>query len=142
MAGSGRGRGGLSRSSVAIARWQGEADDWIGEFTKEREALNRPSASEVPPRVSRSEFVQAYRSAVERKLKVFTSRENVALSREALCSVLAEGNLILRPDVANARLEGTLTISREELFQEKQIDIKMVAGAGCCLCLAFAGLYA
>jgi hypothetical protein len=43
--------------------------------------------------------------------------------------VLAEGNLILRPDVANARLEGTLTISREEFLQEKQVDIKLVAGA-------------
>jgi len=102
---------------------------WLGEFTKEREALNRPSVSEAPPRVSRSEFIQAYRSAAERKLEVFTSRENVALSREALRSVLAEGNLILRPDVANARLEGTLTISREEFLQEKQIDIKLVAGA-------------
>jgi hypothetical protein len=83
--------------------------------------------------------IQAYRSAVERKLKVFTSRENVALSREALRGVLADGNLILRPDVANARLEGTLTISREEFIQEKQIDIKMVAGAGCGLRLAFPG---
>jgi len=45
-------------------------------------------------------------------IEIFTSRENVALSREALRSVLAEGNLILRPDVANACLEGTLTISR------------------------------
>jgi hypothetical protein len=40
---------------------------WIGEFTKEREALNRPPVSEVPPRVSRSEFIRAYRSAVERE---------------------------------------------------------------------------
>jgi hypothetical protein len=81
---------------------------------------------------------QAYRSAAERKLKVFTSRENVALSRGALRSVLVEGNLILRPDVANG-LEGTLTISREEFLQEKQIDIKLVAGAGCGLCLALPG---
>jgi hypothetical protein len=102
---------------------------WIGEFAKEREALNRPPASEVPPRVSRSKFIRAYRSAVERKLKVFTSRENVALSRKALRSVPADGNLMLRPDIANTRLEGTLTISREEFLQEKQIDIKMVAGA-------------
>jgi hypothetical protein len=103
----------------------------------EREALNHPSASEVLPRVWRSEFIQAYRSAVERKLKVFTSRENVALSREALRGVLADGNLILRPDAANARLEGTLTISREEVLQEKQIDIKMVAGGCFDLCSAF-----
>lgn len=106
---------------------------WIGEFTKEREALNRPSVSESPKRISRSEFIREYRFAVERKLEVFTSRENVALSREALRSVLAEENLVLRPDVANACFEGTLTISREEFLQEKQIDIKidikMVAGA-------------
>lgn len=43
--------------------------------------------------------------------------------------MLADGNLILRPDVANARVEGTLTISREEFLKEKQIDIKLVAGA-------------
>jgi hypothetical protein len=53
---------------------------------------------------------------VKRKLGVFTSRENVALSREALRGVLAEAHLILRPDVANARVEGTLTISREEFL--------------------------
>ena len=102
---------------------------WLGEFMKEREALNHPSVPEMPPRLSRSEFIRAYRSAVERKLDVFTKRENVALSREALRTVLAEGNLILRPDVANARVEGTLTISREEFLEEKQIDIKLVAGA-------------
>lgn len=73
---------------------------------KEREALSRPSVPEVTLRLSRSEFIRAYRSAVERKLEVFTSRDNVALSREALRSVLAEGNLVLRPDVANARVQG------------------------------------
>jgi site-specific DNA recombinase len=102
---------------------------WIAEFAKEREALNRPAAPKAP-RVSRSDFLQAYRSAVERKLKIFTSRENVALSREALRTVLAEGRLILRPDVANARFEGTLTLDHEQFLQEKQIDIKLVAGAG------------
>lgn len=105
------------------------------EFIKEREALNRPAVA--PPSVSRSEFMQAYRSAVERKLEVFTRRENVALSREALRSVLADGNLVLRPDIANARLEGTLTISREEFLQLKQIDIKLVAGGRFDLCSAF-----
>ena len=102
---------------------------WISEFTKEREALSRPAAPKAP-RVSRYEFLQAYRAVVERKLKIFTSRENVALSREALRTVLAEGRLILRPDVANARFEGTLTLDHEQFLQEKQIDIKLVAGAG------------
>jgi hypothetical protein len=64
---------------------------WIAEFTKEHEALNRPAAPKAP-RVSRSEFLQAYRSVVERKLKIFTSRENVALAREALRTVLADGS--------------------------------------------------
>jgi hypothetical protein len=50
------------------------------------------------------------------------------MSREALRNVLAEGRLVLRPDAANARFEGTLT--REEFLEEKQIDIKLVAGAG------------
>ena len=101
---------------------------WIAEFAKEREALNRPAAPNAL-RVSRSEFLQAYRSAAERKLKIFTSRENVALAREALRTVLAEGRLILRPDVANTRFEGSLVLSHEEFFEQKQIDIKLVAWA-------------
>ena len=68
--------------------------------------------------------------AVARKLKVFTSRENVAMSREALREVLAEGRVVLRPDVANARFEGSLVLSHEEFIEQKQIDIKLVAGAG------------
>jgi DNA invertase Pin-like site-specific DNA recombinase len=102
---------------------------WIAEFAKERDALNRPAAPRAP-RITRSEFLQSYRSAAERKLKVFTSRENVALAREALRTVLAEGRLILRPDVANARFEGSLVLGHEEFFEQKQIDIKLVAGAG------------
>ena len=49
-------------------------------YQRRRRAFRAPSSSEL---------------AAERKLEVFTSRENVALSREALRSVLAEGNLIL-----------------------------------------------
>ena len=79
--------------------------------------------------ISRSEFLQEYKSAVARRLKVFTNRENVALSREALRNVLVDGRLVLRPDAANARFEGTLTLSHEEFLKEKQVDIKMVAGA-------------
>jgi hypothetical protein len=45
-------------------------------------------------------------------------------------SWLAEfAKLALRPNVANARFEGTLTLSHEEFIQEKQIDIKLGAGA-------------
>jgi hypothetical protein len=36
--------------------------------------------------------------------------------------------VILRPDAANTRFEGTLTLNHEELPQEKQIDVKLVAG--------------
>jgi len=90
--------------------------------------LSRPIAPKSP-RPTRADFLQAYRAAVTRKLKVFTKRENVAMAREALRNVLAEGKLVLRPDVANARVEGTLTLSHEEFLQEKQIDIKLVAGA-------------
>jgi len=102
---------------------------WIAEFAKERDALNRPTTSKST-RISRSEFLQEYKSAVARRLKVFTGRENVAQSREALRDVLLEGRLALRPDAANARFEGTLTLSHEEFLKEKQVDIKMVAGAG------------
>ncbi|MDB6009641.1 MAG: hypothetical protein JWL65_1891 [Gammaproteobacteria bacterium] len=66
--------------------------------------------------------------AVARKLKVFTARENVAMSREALREVLAEGRLILRPDVANARFEGSLVLSHEEFIEQKQIDLKLGSG--------------
>jgi hypothetical protein len=70
--------------------------------------------------------VQEDKSAVARKLKVFTSRENVAMSREAL-RVLAEGRVVLRPDVANARFEGSLVLSYEEFIEQKQTDIKLGA---------------
>ena len=102
---------------------------WLAEFTKERDAINRPTMPK-PARISRSDFLQEYKSAVARKLKVFTSRENVAMSREALREVLAEGRVVLRPDVANARFEGSLVLSHEEFIEQKQIDIKLVAGAG------------
>jgi site-specific DNA recombinase len=102
---------------------------WLAEFAKERDAVNRPTTSR-PARISRSEFLQEYKSAVARKLKVFTSRENVAMSREALREVLAEGRVVLRPDVANARFVGSLVLSHEEFLEQKQIDIKLVAGAG------------
>jgi hypothetical protein len=92
---------------------------WIVGFTKEREALNRP-ATPKPPRFSCSECLQEYRSAVARRLEVFTSRANVAMSREALRNVLVDRRLVLRPDLANARFEVTLTVSREEFLQEKQ----------------------
>jgi recombination associated protein RdgC len=51
------------------------------------------------------------------------------MSREALREVLAEGRVVLRPDVANARFEGSLVLSHEEFIEQKQIDIKLVAGA-------------
>jgi hypothetical protein len=35
---------------------------------------------------------------------------------------------VLRPDVANARFEGSLVLSHEEFFEQKQIAIKLVAG--------------
>src|SRR5437764_2097430 len=101
---------------------------WLAELAREREVLNRPTTLK-PTRISRSEFLQEYKSSVARRLKVFTDRENVALSREALRNVLVDGRLVLQPDVANARFEGTLIPSHEELLKEKQIDIKMVAGA-------------
>jgi hypothetical protein len=46
------------------------------------------------------------------------TRENIAQSREALRIVLAEGRLVLRPDVTNARFEGSLVLSHEEFFGE------------------------
>lgn len=50
------------------------------------------------------------------------------MAREALRTVLVDGRLVLRPDVAKARFEGTLTLSHEEFLKEKQVDIKLVAG--------------
>ena len=102
---------------------------WLDELAKERRALSRPAP--VPAaRVSRSQFLQAYKAAVARRLSVFTKRDNVASARLALCNVLVDGRLALRPDAKNARFEGTLTLSHEQFLAEKQVDIKMVAGAG------------
>jgi predicted amidohydrolase YtcJ len=57
-----------------------------------------------------------------------------AMSREALREVLAEGRVVLRPEVANARFEGSLVLSHEEFLEQKQIDIKLVAGGRYELC--------
>jgi hypothetical protein len=72
------------------------------ELAKERELLNRATTSK-PTRISRSEFPREYKSAVGRRLKVFTNREKVALSREALRNVLVDGRLVLQPDVSAVR---------------------------------------
>jgi DNA invertase Pin-like site-specific DNA recombinase len=101
---------------------------WLEELAKERRTLSRPAP--VPPTpVSRSEFLHAYKAAVARRLRVFTKRDNVASARVALRNVLVDGRLVLRPDAKNARFEGTLTLSHEQFLAEKQVDIKMVAGA-------------
>jgi site-specific DNA recombinase len=102
---------------------------WLEELARERVTLHRP-ATKRSARISRSDFLHEYKLTVARQLKVFTSRENVAMSREALRNVLVDGNVALKPDVANARFEGVLSVSHEELLKENQIDIKMVAGAG------------
>lgn len=47
-----------------------------------------------------------------------TSRENVAMSREALRNVLVDGKLVLKPDVANTRFEGALAVSHGEFLKE------------------------
>ncbi len=102
---------------------------WLDELAKERRALSRPAP--VPPaRVTRSEFLQAYKATVARRLSVFTKRDNVASARVALRNVLVDGRAVLRPDAKNARFEGALMLSHEQFLMEKQVDIKMVAGAG------------
>jgi hypothetical protein len=104
---------------------------WHAEFAIEREALSRhiTTGAKICAHHARR-FPSGIQSAVTRKLRVFTARENIAQSREALRTVLAEGRLVLRPDVACARFEGSLVLSHEEFFEQKQIDIKLVAG-GC-----------
>ena len=36
----------------------------------------------------------------------------------------------MRPDLKNERFEGTLVFNHQEILEENQIDIKVVAGAG------------
>jgi hypothetical protein len=82
-------------------------------------------------RITRADFLQECKSAVTRKLKILTAREDVAQSREALRTVLAEGRLffaVLRPDVANARFEGSLVLSHEEVFEQKANRYKVGSG--------------
>jgi hypothetical protein len=65
---------------------------WLAEFVREREALTRRTTTpQKSARITRADFLQEYKSAVTRKLKIFTARENIAQSREALRTVLAEG---------------------------------------------------
>ena len=90
--------------------------------------LYRPATTKFA-RISRADFLHEYKLTVARQLKVFASRENVAMSREALRNVLVDGKVMLKPDVPNARFESVLSVSHEELLKDNQIDIKMVAGA-------------
>jgi hypothetical protein len=77
----------------------------------------------IDPRINDvlQKFVQEIRSAVARWPKVFTSRENVEVSREGLQCVAA-GTSGLGPGVANSRFEGTPTHNHEEFLQQKPID--------------------
>jgi hypothetical protein len=59
---------------------------WLAEFVREREALTRRTTTpQKSARITRADFLQEYKSAVTRKLKIFTARENIAQSRE-LCA--------------------------------------------------------
>ena len=53
------------------------------------------------------------------------------LELDCLSPQALKGRLVLRPDVANARFEGSLVLSHEDFFEQKQI--KLVAGAGFCI---------
>ena len=57
-------------------------------------------------------------SAQSAALADIDARENIA--REALRTVLAEGRLVLRPDVANARFEDSLVLSHEEFSSKSK----------------------
>ena len=57
---------------------------------------------------SREEFIREFRKSVARRLKVFTSRVNVAKAREALRELLSDGRVVMRPDLNKERFEGTL----------------------------------
>jgi len=59
-------------------------------------------------------------SAQSAALADIDARENIAQSREALRTVLAEGRLVLRPDVANARFEDSLVLSHEEFSSKSK----------------------
>ena len=70
-------------------QWLCESQHWLDELAKKRRALSRPAP--VPPaRVSRSEFLQAYKTALARRLSVFAKRDNVASARLALRNVLVD----------------------------------------------------
>jgi hypothetical protein len=61
---------------------------------------------------SRKEFIREFRKSVARRLKVFTSRVNVAKAREAPRELLSDGRVVMRPDLKKERFEGTLVLTR------------------------------
>jgi len=100
---------------------------WLAELAKERDAINRP-AMPKPPRISRSEFLQEYKSAVARKLKVFTSRENVAMSCEALREVLAERKSDLATGRRKCSLRRLARLEPRRIYRAKANRYKVGSG--------------
>jgi len=104
---------------------------WLSELENERKSIRKPAAAKrIPQEFSREAFIRAFRKSVTRRLEVFTSRVNVAKARDALRDLLSDGRLVMRADLENQRFEGSLILNQHELFEENQIDIKVVAGAG------------
>ena len=91
---------------------------WLAELARERATLHHPATTKSA-RVSQSDFLHEYKLTLARQLKVFTSRENVAMSREALRNVLVDGTVVLKPDVANARFEGALSVPATRNYLRK-----------------------
>lgn len=102
---------------------------WLAELETARLAVTQPVVQETQ-RVTRDDLAKAYRSALAKRLGIFTKRENAGPAREGLRQMLTSGRIALRPNAERRQFEGVAAFDISQFFVENQIDIKLVAGVG------------
>ena len=103
---------------------------WLAELESARLAVSQPVVAQETQRLTRDDLARAYRSALSKRLGIFTQRENAGPAREGLRQMLTRGRISLRPNLEKRQFEGVAEFDISQFFVENQIDIKLVAGAG------------
>lgn len=73
-------------------------------------------------RVTRDDLANAYRSALAKRLDIFTKRENAGPAREGLRQMLTSGRIALRPNTEKRQFEGVAAFDISQFFVENQIE--------------------
>ena len=103
---------------------------WLAELENARLTVTQPVVQQEIRRLTRDDLASAYRSALAKRLGVFTKRENAGPAREGLRQMLTNGRIALRPNVERRQFEGVAAFDISQFLFENKIDIKLVAGAG------------